>query len=247
MVLRRHKNSSCFLICFCLISTCSAQTLSGQIDMVVRKSPAEVRLDQNAEESIEPGSGFHIGFFGGVSLPMGKFAEVSDKASGFSITGWTVGVDGLVELDPHVDWISSLNLSVNRTDMGSLVTAPNIHVSSTSWSNVWLLTGLRVNGPVVPGSPLKLFAQGQVGFLFGTSPAVNLDWGSGYSNQGSSSSQALGYSIGAGLAIENFSVCVRYVGGTPSYNFTATGSGGKVSGAFEQQTSCIEIAAGVGF
>jgi len=203
--------------------------------------------DPGTEEYISPGSGFDIAIKVGPSFPLGEFAGTTDAGSGYALTGWSVGVDGILSLAQHLDWISSLDLSVNKTDESGLTPGTGALISSTSWSNVWLLTGLKVSGPLGESSPFRIFGTAQGGFLFGTSPEENLEWATGYSNRGSATATAFGYSVGAGVSVSSFTVSFRYLGGEPDYQVTTVDASGQKSGSLKQQTACLQLTAGLIF
>ena len=199
-------------------------------------------------ESPEPGGtvgGSGVALFGGVSLPVGDFGSTLGPEAGAAKTGYAVGADASLALTPVVAWMSSVSFSVNGLDIASALEGFGISVDAGSWTSVWALSGLRVFGNVSPD--VEVFAFGQAGLLFGTSPRITLTVGNEHATQNSASATGFAFGIGAGITIGHVSFGVRYLSGQPEYAITASGPNGTVSGNFKQPTSCVLITGGFVF
>jgi len=168
-----------------------------------------------------------FGIYGGGSIPLGDFAstDAENDQSGYAKTGFLVGGEFVAPLGmlEGLGWVTSLNFAVHgvETDFGDLG-GDVTDVSIGSWMVITPVTGLRLTTPLGEGT--DVYAQGQVGLLYGRSPEVEGSFSFGGFTQNVTldpeSAMAFGYSFGAGMHLqEMFHVGIRILGGSPEYTF----------------------------
>jgi hypothetical protein len=167
-----------------------------------------------------------FGIYGGGSIPLGDFAEtdLENEQSGYAKTGFLVGGEFILPITAMdgLGWVTSLNLSMHgaEADLGSFGgTLTDVEVGS--WMLITPVTGLRLTTPL--GGGTNVYAQGQVGLLYGRTPKVDGSFSLFGVTQDVTvdpeSAMAFGYAFGAGMHLqEMFHVGIRIMGGSPEYS-----------------------------
>jgi len=189
---------------------------------------------------------------GGISLPMGEYAETEGEKGGYGLLGFTGRFDFSSLASNNLYWTSSLALSINATDetemdkqvkaaLGSTVSA-----TTESYTSIWALTGISFETPMAPNSHLHGILQ--IGILNSLFPDIKLTGPGGSVTQTTESSLAFAYSLGAGLQINNINISVRYMAGEPEYKQTASmGGSTSTSTTVKMPTNLLAISAGIVF
>ncbi len=186
-----------------------------------------------------------IALFVGPSLPTGDFASTTSQKSGYAKLGLALGADAVFRFAPQVGWMTTFSYSTNSLDAGTALSYYGIGINADSWTAVRVLTGPRFGGPISPEINLNGFVQ--MGLLIGTIPEIRVSAGSGSAVQYSSTANAFSYGAGVDFGTNRFLVGLRYLGGEPQFNITASGTGGTASTSYTQPMSVFEVIVGVIF
>ncbi|HYQ86341.1 MAG TPA: hypothetical protein VES59_03755 [Bacteroidota bacterium] len=181
----------------------------------------------------------------GLAIPTGDYRDLNGAAA---VPGFLIGCDLII---PHTEWIgslSSITLSVNSVDdaaLGSLretLRKYNLSYNISSWTNLWVFTGLRLSSPL--SRDVALFGSGQIGLLFGWTPSIEIRGNGGSGKAESASATSLAYGFGGGLLIaDRYALGFRYLHGNPEYRISA----GNTTATGKQSTSILQLTAGIRF
>jgi hypothetical protein len=203
------------------------------------KEPATAAPDGQESQLSVPRREFNAYIFAGLSVPRGDFGADLGETGGAAQTGYVFGADAEVTKGAPLAWLSSVDISVNSANMGPSYSGTGIFAKADSWTNTWLLTGLKLFS-----SKTHAFVFGQLGLLIGRTPEITLTSGDARATQHSASATALGYGFGAGMKMKRFVLSLRYLGGKPKYEISASNGAMSVTTTYEQPTSCVLIMAG---
>jgi hypothetical protein len=195
----------------------------------------------------------NVQVFGGLSLPTGDFASTSSVEAGGAKTGFVVGGELGVNLVAGLAWWNTVAVSFNSLNdelVKDLAGVSSVSGDIGSWTTVWPMTGLRYTTWVAPG--VTIYATGQVGILFGSTPEVSVNSGGFRYSSKSFSSSAFAYGFGAGVLIANrFTAGVPYMTGQPEYDVeylaSAPGFTSTTTGKIDQPTSIFQLTVGIMF
>jgi hypothetical protein len=173
----------------------------------------------------EGGLGPKFSIYGGISLPLGDFAKKFDESenAGGAKLGWSAGMQFVT--GGSVGLVLDGNYSQNKIDWpDSYATAPGKY-STTGWSSILALAGLKIGTDNATGS--NFFIAPLVGGLFGTSPQVE------FSQPGSSTSQiwmhsgkGTAFAYGGTLQIlfgKNVTLSAKYIMSKPKFKYSDNG------------------------
>ena len=154
---------------------------------------------------------------GGLSIPVGDFADDSGSDAGAAGIGFTVVGDYLVPLgSPGLDWATSASVAVNTVDEDFFGGGD---IDTGFWINVPALTGIRYQTSVSP--TVDLFGLGQVGLNIMRAPsAENNDFDPAV-EYSPGLVTTLGFSFGGGIVLnEGIQIGLRYnILGNPDIEF----------------------------
>lgn len=193
-----------------------------------------------------------VSVYCGLSIPVGSFGkttangEEGDEAGGAASLGFAIGGNADIPVTPTSAALFSIDYASNSVDLAQGMAGSGISAETTSWTSLWALVGLKIFGNVSPST--ELFAFGQGGLLYGSTPQITASYGGVTVIQNSASASAFGYGFGAGMRTGRFTLSARYLGGKPEYEITASVNGSDLGHAtFEQQMSCVVLTAGFAF
>jgi hypothetical protein len=195
----------------------------------------------------------HFTISGGISVPVGDFASISNGAAKM---GFTAGAEYELRFGSIVGWVTQFNFIDNaideegaRAELG-LQGSSSVSLSTSPWIMYTPVTGIKLTGTLTPD--VSVFFAGAVGATFGTSPELTITGPGGSIKQSSASATAFAYAISGGLVIgDKFRLSVKYISSKPKYDVNAVVSGVtgnmSVSGSMEEGSSVVLIEAGVEF
>lgn len=166
-----------------------------------------------------------FGIFGGVSMPMGEFADddVNDEESGFATMGFMVGADMHLPFgDSPLGWVTSA--SVNSFGVDSDEAARAFGGNEGDFGRYWIVPVLTgASYPVSISPTMSLVPMAQVGLNFVMGPSGEVDNVEG----DFSSNISFAFSAGATLNItQNIGVTARYLNaGAPEREIDIEGQG----------------------
>lgn len=196
-----------------------------------------------------------VSIFAGLASPVGDFGEsnVNVEKAGFASSGFAVGIEGNSGGETIQASYGGI-VSFNGSDFGSVIagvgsvpSSVKVQVESGSWAGVWLLLGGRVVGNVSP--LVQIRGEALLGTLFGISPEIKV---TARASSGQTASATidkavgvgLAYGAGAGLSISQFDLSLKYLTGSPEYEFK---SGGEKLGKAKHPMSLLFFTAGIRF
>lgn len=152
-----------------------------------------------------------IGFFGGVAMPMGEFADDdgADEESGFATLGFMVGADAHLPLGTTpLGWVTSVSVNSFGYDVEE---AFGEGVDGTRYWLIPITTG--VSYPIAMSPTMAVIPAAQVGVNLAIGPTAEGDGGEAKLNP----SFSLAFSAGADIMFTpTIGATARYVnGGAP--------------------------------
>ncbi len=195
-------------------------------------------------------SKFQFGVFAGLSVPQGDFGSTSNEKAGYADLGFCGSIEGALEFVENYYWVSSVSFSLNSLDQESLqnniqALIPGTTVEAGDYTTAWIMTGL--GSDVILSPTIKLYALLQLGLLLPNYPDITISNSSESITQTTSSNPALAYGFGAGINISKFNIGLRYYGGEPEYEQSATYQGAITKVNVEMPTMILEILLGYNF
>jgi hypothetical protein len=188
-----------------------------------------------------PSPAAHIG----LAIPTGDFADLN---GGAAMTGFLIAGDLNIPFSEGAGSLSSLTLCINGVDeraLGSLTDTLrkyNLTLNISSWTSIWLSTGVRLNSPL--SREVGWYGSGQIGLLFGQSPSIEITGSGASAKVASASATSFAYAIGSGLLIAGrYAVGFRFLHSNPEYTITS----GNVTGTGNVSTSILQLTAGFNF
>ena len=185
---------------------------------------------------------------GGLSIPVGDFADDSGSDAGSAGIGFTVVGDYLVPLgSPGLDWMTSASVAVNTVDEDAFDVF-NVDVDDVDtgfWINVPVLTGIRYQTEVSP--TVDIFGLGQVGLNVVRAPSGEVNDFDPSVEFSPGIATALGFSFGGGIVLnERIQIGVRYnILGNPDieYDLEQGDASDEIEG--EVALSLIQLTVGI--
>lgn len=177
-----------------------------------------------------------FGIYGGVSLPMGDFADDSGDKAGLAKLGFGGGVQVAFPLgSPELELIGDAAFLYNPFD------EDKSGIKDAAYTNIPIMAGLRYVGMVNPD--FSIYGMGLVGINIASFSDIEDEFGDVLEIKGGT---AVAFGFGAGVIFsEKFNIGARYlILGEPE--FTAEFEGTEV-GKFKQSISMLLITAGITF
>lgn len=191
-----------------------------------------------------------FGIIGGMAMPLGDFSATSGNDAGFAKSGFTFGAEYSHPIGNSGFWLTTItysNNSIDEQEMRRYVGFPStVSLDIGTYSSICPVTGLGILAPISPD--VSIYAIGQIGALFGTTPEVTAKSGSVSVSVTSASGSSFTYSLGAGIKTsKNIGISCRYFSGKPKYKITSSGGGSSTNSEYEQPTSIMQIMAAITF
>ncbi|GEM_PF-1299651 len=219
---------------------------------VASQTQPSVPADSGMPAAIERAPAVHrksiFGVDAGLALPSGDFGSTDQVRGGLVQTGYFVGVHLMsVQDQVPVAWYTSIMLSRNRIEApGFPSLGPDVAVDAGSYTCLWFMTGVHVVGELSPTS--GIYGVGQVGEVFGWSPAINASSALGYARLKPANGSAFAFGVGGGLVInDRYTIGCKFIHGEPEYSMSIVGSALTVFVKGKQSTSILQISAGMNF
>ncbi len=183
---------------------------------------------------------------GGVSIPVGRFAQEDLSAIAFATTGVHVGIQYRVDLE------KSLDVGVKQVfeyygfdqDAFDRYVSAAARVESGSWYFWWSLADIGAHAPLDANQRLHLGAL--VGTGLGFSPRIRISDGLNSIEQGTAGAWAFSYGGEVSFYTRGLELEVRYLAATFDYPFGNTATG-EILYRIKQPTGGIQITLGVAF
>jgi len=187
--------------------------------------------------------------FGGLGVPLGDFSE-SDN--GGANTGFVVGGQYTISLGDGGEFFRNSGIALgvtyanNGIDIGML-SGLGLSVESGSYSNIWVLGGLKTTFPASEAVSIDLTVL--LGAVFSSSPELTASGSGALITVSSASATAFALSAGGDVVLsKHFTFGLRYYAAEPEYSirFEGTGPGASLSTTedVEQSTSILAVSVG---
>jgi hypothetical protein len=193
----------------------------------------------------------NISVFGMLALPQGDFA---DDTKGLAETGYGGGAELNIPFSSAVSDSTGTLLYCaisgfiihNEMDLTIISSALSATGSGGGWNNVPLLAGIKFMSRQSPS--MGFYGVGQFGINIANVSDITIQNGSLSVNETFSTGYSFAFSLGAGVVMQHFDICIRYMGlGEPKQTVTASNNGTSFTERTKQPISQIVIMAGYDF
>ncbi|NTV45395.1 MAG: porin family protein [Chlorobiales bacterium] len=188
-----------------------------------------------------------FGIYGGVSLPMGDFADDSGDKAGLAKLGFGGGLQVTFPLGSQ-----GLELIGDAAFLYNPLDEDKSGIKDAAYTNIPVMAGLRYVGTINPD--FSIYAMGLAGINIASFSDIEIQNADGYGSPGKitfDSATSFGFGFGAGVIFsESFNIGAKYlILGEPEYKgkLTVEGYTGSADFNIKQSVSMIVITAGFVF